>query len=286
MSIGTTVPDRPATSDVDYQRLITLMQARITALAGEPLFTTHSGNLMDLFLAGLPADQVQLHTCHACRRFFEQYGGLVTIDADGIQRSAFWDLVEIPESYRLAVSYVTRVVENITVTGVFHTRQAVWGQPTTGPWTHLAVTPPARFLDTGRVNSLKTPNERWAESREDHRLLAGALREYPKPLVERAVALLRSDEFYRGQEKVLGPAEWLLGLHQTITSDRGAHNTPRSHARDNQIWRAVATAPAGFCHVSSTMIGTLLDDLASGLSLSEVKRRFDQKMHPLRYQRP
>jgi hypothetical protein len=34
------------------------------------------------------------------------------------------------------------------------------------------------------------------------------------------------------------------------------------------------------------MLGTLLDDLKSGATVDEARRRFDAKMHPLRYQRP
>lgn len=34
------------------------------------------------------------------------------------------------------------------------------------------------------------------------------------------------------------------------------------------------------------MIGTLLDDIASGMSFDSVSRRFAEKMHPLQYQRP
>ncbi|WP_459478023.1 hypothetical protein [Clostridium saccharoperbutylacetonicum] len=34
------------------------------------------------------------------------------------------------------------------------------------------------------------------------------------------------------------------------------------------------------------MIGTLLDDIVSGLSFDSVSRRFAEKMHPLQYQRP
>src|SRR2546425_8355197 len=34
------------------------------------------------------------------------------------------------------------------------------------------------------------------------------------------------------------------------------------------------------------MFGTLLEDISNGLPLPEVSKRFAEKMHPLRYQRP
>ena len=90
--------------------------------------------------------------------------------------------------------------------------------------------------------------------------------------METAVNLLRSDSLYRGN-KVLGIAEWFLKIKTTPM------NT-------NFIWKEVATCPAGFCHVSSSMIGTLLDDIEDGLDFEVVKRKFNEKMDPLHYMRP
>jgi hypothetical protein len=52
------------------------------------------------------------------------------------------------------------------------------------------------------------------------------------------------------------------------------------------VWRAIATAPAGFCHPRSSMVGTLLEDIASGMAFDDAAKRFAAKMHPLQYQRP
>lgn len=56
--------------------------------------------------------------------------------------------------------------------------------------------------------------------------------------------------------------------------------------RTNLLWRYAATAPTGYCHVRSGMIGTLLDDIAAGMSITAVKARFADKMNPMKYQRP
>jgi hypothetical protein len=54
----------------------------------------------------------------------------------------------------------------------------------------------------------------------------------------------------------------------------------------NATWLAVALAPPGFCHPRSSMVGTLLEDLAAGMDFDAVAARFSAKMHPLQYQRP
>ncbi|MBC7978351.1 MAG: hypothetical protein H7138_25480 [Myxococcales bacterium] len=160
---------------------------------------------------------------------------------------------------------------------MFLSSAASWGSAVKGPWPHLAVTPPAAcvFPTTG----IATAGQAAAERREDRKTLVRGLEEFPVEQVKRAAALLRSEALYRS-EKCLGVAEWLIGVHdqrQKARSDR---------RRDNLLWLTVATAPPGFCHVRSTMIGTLLEDLVAGLPYASVQARFAAKMHPLQYQRP
>ena len=54
------------------------------------LFTTDAADLFATFLANLPPDQRQHHTCQACRHFVERFGDLVTIDEAGHTTPAMW----------------------------------------------------------------------------------------------------------------------------------------------------------------------------------------------------
>jgi hypothetical protein len=118
-----------------------------------------------------------------------------------------------------------------------------------------------------------------AQKREDRNNVARALAEYSIKLLGKAVKILGSDTLYRG-EKVLGAAQWLLEAAKLAEAAKD------KTARENLLWRKVAAAPDGFCHPRSSMIGTLLDDLAAGKSVHECSAAFAAKMHPLRYQRP
>jgi hypothetical protein len=268
--------------DAVYEGFRARVAARFTRHvgAGAPLFTTDAEGLFDTYLGALPPSLG--HDCHSCRRFFDRYGGLVLVGDDGRACAALWAVEDAPEPYRAAVEAVLHRVRRAAVTGVFFSKEAVWGTPETPfsskwgrAWTHLAVTPPAAMVHS---RALSTPGQAMAEKREAHGAVARALEAFPRPLVEQALTILRAEALYRS-EKVLGQAEWLAKLH----ADRDALAGP---ARDNVLWRAVATAPAGFCHPRASMIGTLLEDLAEGLPFDAVARRFSEKMHPLRYQRP
>lgn len=267
-----------ARDDAQYDAFLGRLQARFDAnlaTANGRLFTTDAVGLFDAYLDALPGDR-QYHTCHACRRFVETFGGLVTIGDNGQIRTAIWDeRVEPPGYYSAAVYSLARLAHNAKVTGVFLSRLPVWGQPITGPWHHLAVTPPENILHRSLV---LTPGQAMAEKSEDYRNVARALAEFNRATVEQALKVLESEALYRG-EKVLGPAKWLHDLHV-------ARDAVRPHLRENVLWRAIASAPAGFCHPRASMAGTLLEDIAAGMDFAEVSRRFASKLHPLSYQRP
>lgn len=265
--------------DSEYHRFLTAFREGFNALAATAvaLFTTDvcGVHLWKMYLDALPPHERQHHTCHACRRFVEAYGGLVTINESGRTTPVMWSAAA-GETHGPAFSYLHRHVSQAKVTGVFLSDQKTWGQPTTGKWHHMAVTTPTHLVYKPK-HSLDTPSAKMAEKLEDYRMLSRGLGEFAEQIPQ-VYHLVSSGDLYRN-EKVISVAKWLNDLH-----DMRRHN--HQTFEKNLTWRAVATAPPGFCHVRSTMIGTLLEDLQSGMSYDTVKRRFEQKMSPLQYQRP
>lgn len=263
--------------DVAYGGLLARFSRRFDDLVAlrAPLFTTDAADLWPVYLECFPTPTRKFHDCHACRSFIQHFGSLVVLE-DGRARTAIWaddDVADAPEA--MAFRAMRDVVDAARVNGVFLSPVALLGQAKTGVWRHLSVRLPKALLYTGHA---LTAGQAMAEKREDHKTVARALGEFDVPLLEQAVALLQADALYR-TEKVLGPAEWLLDLARATRDVKGAR-------RDNLIWSAIATAPAGFCHPRSSMIGTLLEDLEAGLPFDDVAAKFKAKMHPLRYLRP
>ena len=243
-----------------------------------PLFTTNAGDLYGLLLDGIPEEARQHYNCNACRYFVNRYGGLVKIDEKtGKQTPVMWP-EKAPDFFSDAVKKIRRKVSAATVTGVFITSERQLGTPVTGSWEHMAVKVPEPMVHRKR---LKNAFQEAAEKAEDYGLLASAIGKYRTETVETAVNLLRSEALYRN-ENVLGMAEWFLEVLQLVKEKRGARN----RATRNIIWYKAATAPVGFCHISSNVIGTLLDDIAAGYDFNTVSRKFAEKMNPLQYQRP
>lgn len=246
-----------------------------------PLFTTDAARLFELFLGALPPERRQHYACNACRRFVDRFGGLVTIADDGSRTPVMWSGERAPRFFADAIGAMSRAVGAAKVTGVFLSDERAWGMPQNrspkGIWHHMHALPAKGLVF--RSTALRNASQAMAEKHEEHGMLCRALAEFPIAVVEQAVALLTTGNLTRS-EKHLEMAKWLHGLHAA----RGA--TKRADIRDALTWRAVATAPAGWCHVRSGMIGTLLEDVQAGLPFDEIKRRHDEKMDPIKYLRP
>lgn len=261
-----------AERDEQYDDFERLVRDRVAGLSG-PLFTTacNADELWINYLDGIPADRRGHYQCHACRKFIQQYGGLVTINAFGEQSPALW-VFEPPAFFYASVVGLNGTVNEARVDGVFLSSDRVWGTPKTGDWTHLAGTPASAYRVTTR-----TASQAMAEKAEDFKVLSRGLADYPADVVAQALRVLEADALDRS-EKTVGVARFMADLHAAI------RNSPS--AKHNLVWAAVARAPAGFCHVRSTMISTLLDDVVAGLDFESIRRRWADKMHPLKYQRP
>lgn len=274
MQATTATTTTPASrGDDHFDELADYVRSTFAQAAGKPLFRVAAPNLWALFLQNLPEGDRQVHNCNCCRHFIERFGNLVTIAADGQQAPALWS-DGAPEPYRDSIAAMAAVVARAPVEGVFLSSLPDWGQAVTGEWHHFQVKNPRPF-----AAPLKTASQAMAERLEERGMLQRGLAEFPQSVVEKATTILQAEALYRS-EKVAGVADWLLGLQRRLEATK---NVVR---RDNMIWLAVATAPPGFAHVRSTMIGTLLEDLAAGMDFEAVRRRFAEKMHPLQYQRP
>lgn len=267
-----TVTARPD-HDHDYSALLTSVAGSFAAaVTGQTrLFMTDADGLNDLYLGSLPSER-QTHNCAACRHFIARFGGLVAIAESGEARPVMWSPDGVPEFYRPAFAALYDRVKRARVTGTFLSNLLTWGTPTTGDWSHMAVTPPAALLYRARA---LTPGQAMAAAKENYRTVITALSEFTPTMLDEALRILQADALARS-EKFIGPVKWLRTLH-----DR-----PKGKIGENILWRAIATAPEGYCHPKASVIAPLLDDIVAGLPFADIKARFEAKIHPLIYQRP
>ncbi len=243
---------------------------------GAQLFVADTHNLFELYLNSFPEIDRQFHNCNACRRFIENYGSIVTISKNGDRSSPIWETVVAPHRYVKAVESMVSAIEQAPIKGVFLSAKADLGLRQTGAWSHYALQLPPTSICNHPTQSAAQVR---AEKLEDFGMLQRYLATYSEATIAQALTLLNSDALYRS-EACLGRAQWHYALKQQIASVKS------DRLKDNFVWLAVATAPPGFCHIGGSMLGTLLDDIQSGMDFKSVSRRFADKMRPDRYLRP
>lgn len=284
MQTGTnTNTTNPAYDGDEFDDLVAKAQQHFldaAAAHGGQVFrtTADGGRLYQVYLDAFnDATQRQIHSCHCCRRFFEMFGDLAFVDADGNLVPAVWP--EADGLYAGPMAAVRKVLNLGKVTGVFLTDRVHWMSDcgSAPQWSHFQISASTLKPYSSRTVS---PGQAMAAKREDYSTLMRALDNFKVDAVNLAVQILSGEALYRS-EKVLGQAEFLQRLHaiRMFEGRSGNHKT-------NLLWVEIAKAPDGFCHPTSSMIGTLLEDLAAGKNFADVKRAFDHKMHPARHQRP
>lgn len=247
----------------------------VRIMGNKHLYQVRVDGLWDLYLNNLPEDGRFVYDCRACKHFIERYGNLVIIDDGGNVESVLWG-ADVPTYFQKAVDKINNYIRHAAkVSNVFISDVKTLGTPETGVWTHLHVNLPREMVNNSRV---KNASQLMAEKTEDFKMLLGALNEYPMNVVEQAVALLQTNAMYRS-DRVLGVAEWFLKVHKSLQGHMA------SYQKTNLIWKAVGEAPNGYCHVKSSMIGTLLDDILDGKSTRVIMARFEEKMNPQNYMR-
>ena len=267
-----TTPKKTVAASLDegYPEFLDAIRFHYDSVGDIPLFRVDTAGLFDRFLMNLPKRLRQHYTCHACRHFVEQYGGLVYINPDGTKSSAIWP-AGVPTVFADSTKMLRAAVSARPIVGAFVSAARVYGTPVTGQWSHLSIKPPAARVY--KETPAKSAAQREAEIAEDYRLLVAAVGTYSKHHAIAARDLLATAGLYRA-EKVLPAAQWFVDILE---------RHPKSH---NLLRLAAATAPAGWCHVGSGMLGTVLDDIKAGTPALVIKRKFGQKMDPLQYLRP
>lgn len=241
-----------------------------------PLFTTDAVGLFNLFLSHMSDEGRQHYNCRTCGHFVNRFGGLVTISDTGEITPLLWDDKDVPKFFVSSVKEMKKIVSKAKITGVFLPEGKTLGVPTTGEWNHMSATLPSGMVY--RPTGLKNASQKMAEKLQDFEILTSALSYYSIGNVEKAVALLKADLLNR-TDRFLGVAEWLKDLYVKRS------NTKNINSRNNITWLAVAKAPEGYCHVKSSVVGSLLDDISENLSHDSIIHRFKEKTNSTNYMR-
>ena len=243
------------------------------------LFTVSTDGLYDIYLNSFNSDPIErkLHTCRCCEHFIRHYGGLVYLNESGASHTAVWNeahlMSGLPEWYWTAIRALANEVEKRLVTSQFLWSPANWGVEQSGGFSHFFATPqPCAFEAT------LSPGQAMAVRREDFKHLAIVVKEWKAEHLGKAVGMLQAGGLANAPA-LLPMAQWLRDVQHRVHGKRGK-------TRDNILWHAVSHAARGWCTPRGSALGALMDDIISGRGLAATTRAHDERMHPLKYQRP
>lgn len=261
----------------DSRLLSKQIETHFASLKG-PIFETDASTsqIWTSYLGGFSSTDAQFHDCKCCRRFVEKYGGLAVVGDDGLLTPAIWDEETASDHFRASVAASARIVKRSKPTMPFLSEESTYGTPNAGGFPHIAVHPPANRVF--RTLALNNAFQTASLKREEYHSVKQALIDFGSDVCASALSVLEHGNFANAQA-VVSQANFLVGLHKTRDSVQG------DERKDNLVFRAVAAAPSGFCHPRSSMIGTLLSDLAEGKTFEEAKAAWNAKMDPSQYQR-
>ena len=265
----------------DHDRDYALLRAGVAnsfahalAIGGGVLFRTSAdtGYLWQIYLEELPEAERQVHTCYACRRFMQQFGGLVAIAEDNTLVPAFWDVDHVPKFYAPMIAELAGQVRAAIVMGLFLTEEKDIGRPVTGIWEHLAVSSDGVWD--------KDPPKRNGALLTNINSIRHFLGEVRLETLVQAEKIIEIEALPRS-ERFLEPVGWLRRLKTDFEHTK--HHQHRAHL----LWRRVALAPEGFCHPRTSVLATLFADLEDGsMTFEQIRQAFARKVDPTRYQRP
>lgn len=252
--------------DADYMAWLNAMRQRVASISSL-IYETDAdrGVLWNTYLAYLPQEVRQVHTCWCCQHFFKLYAHLVYFE-DGVMKPVFWKAAECAAENKSAVAALELAVQAKRVTNRFWIDGMYAGEYVKGGFDHIA----AKLPDTATVTSGMTAYARIGKNKEDLKNMRVSLNTLNRKTVQTALTLLKSGKLVRS-EVAIAQAEFLLSLYSMDKM---------------QFLLAVSEAPDGFLHPRSSMISTLLEDIEKGKNTEQISASWALKMDPLAYQRP
>jgi len=273
-NLPTTPSNYPGSREGDnYDLLREQVFSRFTRLVSKdtPLFKTDAKDLFYRYLNHLPEEARSHYTCMCCKSFIKRYGDLVIVDENGSTIPVMWKLTDdVPTIFQEAIESMEREVAKAQIKDVFIPEQTLLGIPTTGEWNHFYVNAPEELVNTKLT---LTAGQVMASKLEDRKNLKNSLNEEKFKLtnIKEALRLIDSEQL-DGAEMFKNRLDWFKGVKEMYSE------TKHDIVRENLIWKAVATAPDGYCSMRNSMPGTIMSDIHEGLSFDSIKDKLKDKM--------
>ncbi|EAU82856.2 hypothetical protein CC1G_05478 [Coprinopsis cinerea okayama7 len=271
---------------LEFQKTVTQHVAQKKPIFHTQLTTPESNTpLFQIFLDNLPEAERPSHTCNACRRFINSYGGLCLVnEADGSLIPLLWpdDLSRVPQIYQNAVGTIYHLFKGKVVDSdcrILSDKHKKLGiQKKEGDkWWHFYVTldgVPIEKDDSGPL-----------DFKAAYEMLSRILADNSPENVNQAHSLIHEKLPYSTSHK---PAiDWLQKLITELQGLNLLAGDTDNVARRNLIHFYARDAWAGcLSSLRGGAIGELLGWISEGLEYKVIEKKWKDLANPHNYLRP
>lgn len=254
-----------------------------TSMSKHELFTTIDGNLLwDEYLKAFPVGTNNVYRvrteydCSCCKNFVKNIGPLVSV-INGV-RTSVWDSADTFEyPFNIVASRLKELVHSHKITGLFRTSETKYGSESTLQrldsgeilnWNHFY----AKIADKHHTRSV---GQITGEYETKVGVFRRGLTELTDDAFTTVLDLIESNALYRGQE--------FLRSVKEFASIKTKYNALPESQREDFVWETTSNSSSLF---RNTVIGTLVQDLSSGMETESAVRSYESKVAPTNYKRP
>lgn len=242
--------------------------------------------LYDLYLASFPEGTNPIyktkteHDCSCCKQFIRNTGHVVTINDDNTL-STIWDIKVGEPAFQVVADALDSHVRTKAVAGIFRSEFRKIGAEVTHQdtehgridWNHFYIDLAAK-LTLSKGNSVGEFNGKVNANKE---VLERGLKEITLSACEEIKDLVAQNSLYRGAEHSA-----TITLAVKLLREFGQ---VKPEDQNTWLWKKSAELKeAG--RFKNTVIGTLMEDLSSGVDLDAAVKKFEVKVAPANYKRP
>lgn len=264
-----------------FEKFARAINTKYNTLAKQELYKVDV-DLAPVYLAAFPEGTNPLyitnteHDCSCCKNFLRNLGNVVAITDGKIE--TVWDLQDIPYPYDVVAAELCKAVLNAPIKQIFRTEERSYGAEST-----------LQALDSG----VKKWNHFWGKVHTKHystspgqaigavealiHVYKRGLTEFNINTLETVSELIESNQIYRGEEHKTA----LNAFRKLWVNYHAVAGSPND--AELYIW---ATYNQFGAQIRNTVIGTLLQDIQSGMDVEAAVRSFEQKVAPANYKRP
>lgn len=252
------------------------VQLRFLELSENECFVVKADDIFERYLAAFPEGTDPIfrkrteHDCQCCKQFIRRIGVVVSIN-DG-KMVTIWGGHNFPHPYQEVSDKLDEYLRSLPIESVFRTKERKYGlghnfdKVTSQRYDHF-------FGEVGSRHFATDPDAKRGEQNAIFQVYQRGLQEIREGDLDTVIDLIDTNSLYRGEEH--RPA--VVGFRQLLRDYKLAGSS------DLFVWESLGNRNARF---RSTVIGTLLTDLAEGKDFDAAVRAFEAKVAPANYKRP